>query len=371
MDEEKDTGHPQNKTPDGTPPIQPPVQPLPPPPKPPHKDRHSGEKISTSDKIMAAATVVIAVGTLVSAAAIVLQWREMVGGGTQTDQIINAANGIKTAQGQLVSDNKQVLADNRQALAEVLQENREELANALQQNRDALQSQTAASNGQLAAIQQQTEVSERPWIAVYGAAMVGPITISSAGEVSTVIHLAARNIGKTPARETNISLDFANSVVEIKSLQELCKRKWYVSPRWGGHGGILFPDEELDKDFNHAMNGVTKLTTVESNDNRGSSPAITRREEFLFPQSIIGCIQYKSISSETPYFTGFVYRLIPRNIDLHDIPFSVRFDPKTGDAITYPPSYPPSSLHGQGSISIPEDWYKLVRSPFSGSDVLQ
>lgn len=247
MDEEKDTGHPQDKTSDGTPPpIQPPIQPLPPPPKPPHKDRHSGEKISTSDKIMAAATVVIAVGTLVSAAAIVLQWREMVGGGTQTDQIINAANGIKTAQGQLVSDNKQVLADNRQALSDVLRENSEELAKALRQNRDALKAQTTASDGQLAAIEKQTEISERPWIAVYDSAMVGPLTISSAGEVSTVIHLTAKNLGKTPARETNISLNFAD-FVDIKSLRELCEKNG--TSLQGGEGTVefCFPMKNLIK----------------------------------------------------------------------------------------------------------------------------
>src|ERR1035438_10389785 len=224
--------------------------------------------MSKSEKIMVWATCVIAAGTLVSAGAIYLQWREMVGGGTQTDKMINAANGIKTAQGQLVSDNKQVLDDNRKALADALRENREELGRVLQQNRDALQAQTRAANGQLAAIQKQTEVSERPWIAIYDATVISPITISSAGEVSTIIHLTAKNIGKTPARETNISLNFAD-FVEIKSLQELCERKWYTSPRWGSHGGILFPDEELDKDFSHAVNGLIRLTKVQSSDNQG------------------------------------------------------------------------------------------------------
>jgi Spy/CpxP family protein refolding chaperone len=127
---------------------------------------------------MVRATCVIALGTLVSAGAIVLQWREMVGGGTQTDQIISAANGIKTAQSQLVSDNKQVLADNRQAIADVLRQNREELTSALQQNRGALRAQTSAANGELAAIQKQTEASERPWLDIE-VTVDGPLTFGT------------------------------------------------------------------------------------------------------------------------------------------------------------------------------------------------
>jgi hypothetical protein len=172
MGEEKYAGQPQQKTPKETPPAAPPRADPPQVPQnqtvnlnsePEPKDGdHEDEpkKSSTiSDKVMVFATCVIAVGTLVSAGAIVMQWQEMVGGGTQTDKIIAAANAIKADQDQLVLDNKQVLADNRQALAKVLQENREELASALKQNRDALQAQTAAAHGELAAIQKQTEVT--------------------------------------------------------------------------------------------------------------------------------------------------------------------------------------------------------------------
>jgi hypothetical protein len=55
------------------------------------------EKLSKNDKVMICLTGVIALGTLVSALAIGMQWREMVGGGHQTDQIIEAANKSKEA----------------------------------------------------------------------------------------------------------------------------------------------------------------------------------------------------------------------------------------------------------------------------------
>src|SRR5947208_2039322 len=99
---------------------QPPVEPPSAPPKPSDENERSGDKPSKasniSDRGMMYATILIAAGTLVSAGAIFMQVLVMVGGGRQTDQIIRAANGIQTAQGQLVLDNKQVLADNRLAL---------------------------------------------------------------------------------------------------------------------------------------------------------------------------------------------------------------------------------------------------------------
>ena len=54
------------------------------------------ERIKKSDKIMIAATLVIAVGTLVSAGAICFQWREMHTGGVDTTKIAQASE--KSAQ---------------------------------------------------------------------------------------------------------------------------------------------------------------------------------------------------------------------------------------------------------------------------------
>lgn len=66
----------------------------PPPPQQPATattNPENPEKMSKSDRIMAAATVVIAIGTLVSAGAICFQWREMVNGGADTTAIKVAA----------------------------------------------------------------------------------------------------------------------------------------------------------------------------------------------------------------------------------------------------------------------------------------
>jgi hypothetical protein len=69
----------------------PPISPLPPPQQLPSEHFKSSDDISKSDRIMIAATIVIAFGTLVSAGAIWLQYREMVGGSVQTNALIRAA----------------------------------------------------------------------------------------------------------------------------------------------------------------------------------------------------------------------------------------------------------------------------------------
>jgi hypothetical protein len=57
------------------------------------KQSHDEEpdRLTKNDKVMIALTVAIALGTLVSAGAIVMQWREMHAGGKQTDALICAA----------------------------------------------------------------------------------------------------------------------------------------------------------------------------------------------------------------------------------------------------------------------------------------
>jgi hypothetical protein len=96
MDGQKNAEQPKEKTPKEVPQTAPPpIQPPQPPPNPdPEEDdrRNEPKKSSTiSDKVMVWATCVIAAGTLVSAGAIYLQWREMVNGGSDTTAIKIAA----------------------------------------------------------------------------------------------------------------------------------------------------------------------------------------------------------------------------------------------------------------------------------------
>jgi hypothetical protein len=99
MQDKPEGGHEQAQAPPSPPPLAP-IPPANPPPVPPiggqgaatGRQDEQPDKLTKNDEVMIALTVAIALGTIVSAAAIVLQWREMVGGGKQTDKIIEAAN---------------------------------------------------------------------------------------------------------------------------------------------------------------------------------------------------------------------------------------------------------------------------------------
>jgi hypothetical protein len=78
----------------------------------PDQDGEGGEGsdvMSTSDWIMSIATIVIAVGTLVSAGAICMQYMEMHEGGVQTDRIIAADERIASAMEGTLGEAKRSL----------------------------------------------------------------------------------------------------------------------------------------------------------------------------------------------------------------------------------------------------------------------
>jgi ElaB/YqjD/DUF883 family membrane-anchored ribosome-binding protein len=302
MDEQKDAGRQKCEAPPEVPsPAPPQIDPTQPLPNsnPEEKDREDKQtKSSTiSDIVMVCATCVIAAGTLVSAWAIGLQWREMVGGGTQTDQIIGAANAIKADQNQLVLDNKQALADNRQALSDVLRENREELTEALQQNREALQTQTNAYNGQLAAIQSQTEAAQRPWLDAE-ITEVGPVIYNANGP-TIAFTIRVRNKGHSPAVNTNISPKIINrqNGPSVDEQKKLCLEG---RPRAMAWGQTIFPEGEWAQYYGIPM---------DASEVNNSKSFVSFREGDLLPQ-IIGCVSYFSPSSPVLHHTFLSYDLV-------------------------------------------------------------
>jgi hypothetical protein len=329
MDEQKDAGQKKETTPaEVPPPALPPIDPsqAPPNPEPEEDERKDKPKQSStiSDKVMVWATCVIAAGTLVSAGAIVLQWREMVGGGTQTDQIISAANGIKRDQGQLVRDNEQALADNRQALLESLKENRTEFGNALRQNREALdasarQSKAAldatvtASNAQnkilsdqLATTENAVAIDQRPWVGIDAMAVVDRWYWDPVNRAyNLTVSFTLTNTGKTPAQDVTISPRMVPSAwLDTKGPQDLaCSRNYRAT------GFALFPNKPLTE-----QTGIS-LAQDEIDEANLKSAYDGRPEHGFFANGkqanpgVVGCITYYSGFYNFPLQTGFVYEL--------------------------------------------------------------
>jgi ElaB/YqjD/DUF883 family membrane-anchored ribosome-binding protein len=250
-----------------------------------------------------------------------MQWLEMRGSEKQTNKIITAANLIETHQKQLVLDNKQVLDDNRLALDKSLSENRVELGNVLKQNREALQAQTAASNGQLAAIQSQTEASERPWITI-DTRPASPLTYSG-DELAITFDFTPKNIGRSPAEHVWVDarlvpgLDFE----EWKTQQDkMCAEKGTQERiREIPSGYTVFPgDPPIPQ-----PTGL-QLHRAELDSFWKAYPPQVRGT--LFPVGLVGCGSYTYGASPIVHTTRFMYELMRQGqggslvIDLRNAP---------------------------------------------------
>jgi hypothetical protein len=237
MDEKKDAPKERSETqgieaPPIKPPIQPPIQTPPEPqPIPPHGDRERNErpeKMSTSDRVMMWATIVIAAGTLVSAAAIFLQWREMVGGGADTTKIANAAEKIKDSAGN-AADAAGDQADAAQQFSDTADEINDRIGKA---ERD-FAAMAKNSEGSIKATQEQMRQDQRAWI--------GMMQVTGIPEVGKPFHAAVlfQNTGKTPA------MDFVSQerMGPLASGQKFAAN-WVVTNALGIQShALLFPNQ--------------------------------------------------------------------------------------------------------------------------------
>jgi hypothetical protein len=205
--------------------------------------------------------------------------------------------------------------------------------------------QDALMTEQVEAVQNQTELAERPWIAISDPKVDQPWQISNSGEMSGSIQLTIRNIGKTPAKGTIVHLEFAgflfNGEFEPKLIRKLCTTRW---PDVGDYewGQILFPTEPLAPGVNWGIAG------------KATQPSPADPNEHIFPESIVGCVQYKSLDARKSYYTGFVYHLTFWSNPTGVIQ-GVNFDPKDGNAINVPTGF----INQGNQIQIPKESVQL------------
>jgi hypothetical protein len=213
MDEKKDAAQEENQTaPEIPPPAPPPIDPPQPPPNPSPEKDDGPKKMSKSEKIMVWATCVIAAGTLVSAAAIFEQWREMVGGGKQTDQIIAAANinAIAATKSAKAAQDFATNAGNINAAMGKAVEKLNLQAAATKSVADQALSQAAIATGQLQVMQ----ADERAWLEFriqkpQAGGDVGP-RVSSGQPLDLPVQIM--NSGKTVAR--NVVMDIFVDILD-------------------------------------------------------------------------------------------------------------------------------------------------------------
>ncbi len=202
MDEQKDTPASKGETCSEAPPTTP-LTTNPPPSQPTASDKANEaiDKISKSDKIMIAATIVIAAGTLVSAAAIVFQWHEMHTGGLDTKTIADAAKKQACA-----ADKSAQAARDFADTAALINGGMTDAVTKLQTQAD--ETKTLATNALTQAratheLVVETVAEARPWIGV--SVSVSGFQLGGTPEAS----FALANSGKRPARLTRVRFAYA------------------------------------------------------------------------------------------------------------------------------------------------------------------
>jgi len=188
MDEKEDAQRPAESAPAATPsPIPPPIDPPPVAESAASEGDQAPEKMSKSDLIMSLATIVIALGTIVSAAAICLQWREMVNGGADTTAIKNAAE-KQACAAQQFSDSAKLINDNVSAAVQKLGEQ--------------------ADNSRMF-----FKADERAWVEIgrIDKTVYPPDSGTGMTSFTVKFDLYFKNVGKTLARDVRISVIDTNA----------------------------------------------------------------------------------------------------------------------------------------------------------------
>jgi len=150
----------------------------------------------------------------------------MHGSGTQTDKIIHEADLIEQHQKQMVLDNKQVLSDNRDAIAKTLEQNRLALDASKQQSITALQ------------------LEQRAWVSTK-VDVTGPMNFN-AGAAFIPLSIEMTNSGHSPAQSVFPREGLVVSVggpVAKSQLMETCGELKKPRQPPDANGWILFPGQ--------------------------------------------------------------------------------------------------------------------------------
>lgn len=255
----------------------------------------------------------------------------------------------------------------------------ETISNSLTSAVGKLGQQAKAAQDSANAIQRQTEIGARPWLELSEIALTGGITINMKGEANSLVHVVAKNIGKTPAKEVSFMVELGERNTEHQEILRLCTMKFPIPENEGKYGQVLFPDKALGERENRVINITLKpLTLVERKQvgtgyseslriDKNGPPSSQKELIYPIPSSVIGCIQYKSFTSDVIYYTGFIYEIFTPTKGTEMFGYNIYFDRKTGKANHIPPSIPQEN----GTITIPLDWLRLTENQGWGNDIVK
>ena len=235
--------------------------------------------------------------------------------------------------------------------------------------------QAKAAQDSANAIQRQTEIGARPWLELSEIALTDGMRINAKGEANSMVHIEATNIGKTPAREVAFWAELGERFNEHQEIQRMCTMETGAPQGAGKYGQVLFPTKKLGEKENRVITIKLKPLTLVSRTGQGESirmdkngpPSSQEESIYSVPSSVIGCIQYKSFTSNVPYYTGFIYEINMPSKGMEFFGYNIHFDRKTGNAVGIP-----ATIHEEnGTVTIPLDWLRLTENQGWGNDIVK
>ena len=161
------------------------------------------------------------------------------------------------------------------------------------------------------AMQDEMELSERPWIPVSDAIVGSPITIDITGKTRTSVHLHIANLGKTPAVSVYLKgpLQLTNRV-PYPILKELCNSDSRGNNTFGPSGMNLFPGEAApEQNWFYGAEGQAMRFRSTKIVPSGVTVDI-KQPYYSLPLHLVGCVIYRaSFAPGKRYYTGFIYNL--------------------------------------------------------------
>jgi hypothetical protein len=303
------------------------------------------KEMSQAERVMARWARITAFGTLVSAAAICLQWYEMHTGGEDTKAIAEAAKQQACSARQIAEASKRnaTAAEGFTADAGLINDgirnavlNLGAQAASTSKVAGASQTQAGASEQLATTTAKQLEVSQRPWIRV-NLQLAGPVglftpppTEAKPISISVPLRIVAVNIGAQPAIlvRHSVRLMLQNDLPGDNDVEELQKKMCDDIPRVINSADAIFPNdvyqpsETLYLSQPPATSGPDPLMKsytmpngeqiVELTDKDDVGPSFldnVGKRRIATQVLIIGCLDYTVAYSNIRHQTMFLYGL--------------------------------------------------------------
>ncbi len=144
-------------------------------------------------------------------------------------------------------------------------------------------------------------IDSRPWVTA-DLQMAGPFYIDKLGEAQISLYLNLKNVGKLPAKNTQVSfsafpLTKENAFNLIPDEQKECDKVYKMTNYDSNRGQFLFPGDSHSEGIN---------TLVEADQIKKSDATVKDR---YFSIMLVGCVDYTYSSDNTHGQTGFGYEL--------------------------------------------------------------